>query len=194
LPGIVLALSSAAFFGAFFVGLRRVGWKRGLAVSPSVVALWAVPFVLLYQSNAVVGHLVQPRYVLPLMVIALGVASLRPDAHQAWAGARIWAAGIALTLAFGAALHTNIRRYTTGLDEFHIDPGANAEWWWSGALSPMADWIIGTVAFAAVIVMWALVLPGAERKSLSTAPSEESEREFKRGHPTPSASVTEPPS
>lgn len=181
LPGIVFVLASSAFFGAFYIGLRGVDRRRAIAIVLAVLALWAVPFVLLYQSNALVGDLVQPRYVLPLMIIALGVASLRSDAAQAWSRARLWVAGVALTLAFGTALHTNIRRYTTGLDEFHVDPGSGAEWWWAGAPSPLVNLVLGTAAFAATFVMWGLVLRH-DASSASPGPhSQDSERGLEGG-------------
>jgi hypothetical protein len=158
LPSVVEVLATAVFAGALFVGLRHIAMRRIIAVLLALVALWAVPFLLLYQSRTVVGDLVQPRYILPLMLIVIGVASLRPDADAAWRGMRAWLAGSALTVAFMVALHTNIQRYTTGVDRFGIDPGAGAEWWWGGAPSPLATWLIGTLAFAAVIVLLIMAL------------------------------------
>lgn len=159
LPAVVEVLAAAVFAGALFVGLRRVSVRRTLAVAAGFLALWVVPFVLLYQSRTVVGDLVQPRYLLPLMVIAIGVASLRRDAIASWSGARLWLAGGALTIAFAVSLRTNIQRYTTGTDQMQLDPGANGEWWWNAAPSPLATWVIGSLAFAGIFVLISLCLP-----------------------------------
>lgn len=171
LPAVVEVLATAVFAGALFVGLRHVATRRVIAVVLALVALWAVPFFLLYQSRTVVGDLVQPRYILPLMVIAIGVASLRPDADAAWRGMRAWLAATALTVAFTVALHTNMQRYTTGVDRFGIDPGAGAEWWWGGAPSPLATWIIGTLAFATALVLLIVTLRPPARPVLPTDPA-----------------------
>ncbi|WP_455131880.1 DUF2142 domain-containing protein [Microbacterium aurum] len=159
LPATVRVLAIAVFAGALFVGLRRVSLRRGIAIGLAFAAIWLVPFLLLYQSRTVVGDLVQPRYILPLMVMLVGVASLRPDAALAWRGARLWLGGLALTIAYGVALHTNTQRYTTGVDQFSFDPGAGAEWWWSLAPSPLVTWIMGTIAFAGLFVSAHFLLP-----------------------------------
>ena len=124
-----------------------------VAIFIAGAAAWLVPFVLLAQTNATVGSMVQPRYVLPLLVILLGVASLRSDAERAWDGARYGVAASALTIAVAFSLHQNMRRYTTGLDDPGLDPGQGARWWWAGAPSPMFVWIVGVVAFAGVLTL-----------------------------------------
>lgn len=159
MPAAVPVLVTAVFTGALFIGIRRVDRRRAIALGLALAAVWIVPFVLLYQSRIVVGTIVQPRYLLPLMVIALGVASLRRDAEHVWNGARAALAGGALVFAFVVSLHYNIQRYTTGVDSTSIDPGGNAEWWWAGAPAPMAVWLIGSFAFAAVLALFALTLP-----------------------------------
>lgn len=171
LPAVVEVLGATVFGGVLFIGLRRVGGRRAVAVLFALLALWAVPFVLLYQSRTVVGDLVQPRYLLPLMIIAIGVASLRRDAEYAWNGYRLWLGGAALTVAFAAALRTNIQRYTTGIDQFHLDPGTNAEWWWNGAPSPLVTWVVGTLAFAGIFVLLSLALPRPEREPSTSGPA-----------------------
>jgi hypothetical protein len=168
LHSVVQVLSTFVFAGALFVGITRARGRRALAVVLALAAMWAVPFILLYQSRTTVGDLVQPRYILPLMVIAIGVASLRRDADRSWAGMRLWLAGGALTIAFTVALHTNIQRYTTGANHLSLDPGAGAKWWWSDVPSPLVIWAAGTIAFVAVIVLLRLVLPRGEREA-STA-------------------------
>ena len=158
---MVSTLSTAVFFGAIFVGSRNVNVRRAIATTLTLIALVIVPFALVFQSRVMVGNVVQPRYFLPLMVIAVGVASLRVDAEQSWKGMRFALGGVALVASMSVALHTNIERYTTGLDVRSLDPGAMAEWWWSSAPAPSVTWIAGTIAFALMFVGLWLVLPSA---------------------------------
>ena len=161
MPAVVTVLANAVFWGAFFVGGGRASVRRGVAIALGVAAMWLVPVVLLGQSRMVVGELVQPRYLMPLMIITLGVASARLDIARAWGGFRSIAAIGALAIANMVALHTNIQRYTTGLDRFSADPGADAEWWWAWAPSPLLVWLGGGLAFAATLILLAVLLPAA---------------------------------
>jgi len=155
LPAVVTALAFGVFCASVFIGLHRLAPRRAIAVALAFAALWLVPFVLLAQSRAVVGEIVQSRYLLPLVVILLGVASAGQRMISAWSGPRAFVAGVALTAAMSFALHDNIRRYTFGADGNAVDPGAGAEWWWAAAPSPLTIWIVGTLAFAAILaVLW----------------------------------------
>lgn len=144
----VWVLATAAFAGALFIGIRRPTRRRMIAITLSLLAMWAVPFVMLAQSNAVVGTTVQPRYLLPLMLIAVGVASLRPDAERAWDGFRFAAAATCLWIALTIGMRQNISRYTSSGD----DDAASAGWWWTGAPAPLVVWVAGSVAFGAMLV------------------------------------------
>ncbi|WP_127820113.1 DUF2142 domain-containing protein, partial [Microbacterium sp. CPCC 204701] len=161
MPALVSVLAGAVFWGAFFIGGGRASVRRGVAIGLGVAAMWLVPVVLLAQSRMLVGELVQPRYLLPLMIITLGVASVRLDVARAWSGFRSIAAVAALAMANTTALHTNIQRYTTGLDQFSADPGAGAEWWWAWAPTPLLVWLGGGLAFTAALTLLVLLLPWA---------------------------------
>jgi hypothetical protein len=138
--------------------------------------------VLLAQSRAVVGTHVQSRYLLPLIVLLLGVASLSPRIMSAWRGPRLLVAGLALTAAMSMALHDNIRRYTVGVDSSAVDPGLDAEWWWSAAPSPLTIWLVGSVAFAAVFAMLWLLLRRID---------DPDDIEFETAQPEPAARLVE---
>lgn len=191
LPSTVEVLALSVFAGALFVGLRRISLRRAITVAFAFAAIWLVPFFLLYQSRTVVGDLVQPRYILPLMLMLVGVASLRPDAAAAWSGARLWLGGLALTVAYSVALHTNIQRYTTGVDRLSLDPGSDAEWWWSHAPSPFATWILGTLALAGVFVAVHFLLP-RERAEADTSLPEPSGLPALTGSPASGAHLAAP--
>lgn len=177
MPSSVYLLTFTVFAAALFIGIGRSDWRRLVALGLALASLWVVPFVLLTQSNAIIGTLVQPRYILPLMVIVIGVASLHPEAARLWRGPRSYLAMACLGVAMTVALHTNIRRYTTGIDVLTLDPGARAEWWWTGAPSPIVTWIGGSLAF--VGVLFALILmnretatpTGSEPLTVADAPS-----------------------
>lgn len=164
LPSTVTVLVWTVVAGALFVGIRRMDIRRTIALVLALAALWLVPFVLLYQSRVVVGTIIQPRYILPLLVIAIGVASLRRDADRSWNGTRIALAGCALTIAYIISLQFNLQRYTTGTDKSSLDPGANAEWWWDGVPGPALVWVVGSATFLAVFALFALTLPRPERE------------------------------
>lgn len=161
MPAAVSVLTTGVFFGAIFIGVKSASRRRLIAIVLAIAAMWLVPFILLAQSNAWVGVEIQPRYILPLMVILIGVASLRTNAVRSWAGSRFWLAAAALWLAATVALQRQISRYTTGLDRLQPDPGGSAEWWWSAGPSPLAVWIIGSLAFAGVFAGFWLVLRDA---------------------------------
>jgi hypothetical protein len=80
---------------------------------------------------------------------------------------RLWFVIIALTLANAIALHTNIRRYTTGIRVQGFNLDEPREWWWPffpDFLSPNALWFIGSLAFG--VLIWALltrVVPSVTR-------------------------------
>ena len=172
-PQAVTALAFGVFAATIFVGIRRLAVRRAVAVAFAFAALWLVPFALLAQSRAVVGTEVQSRYLLPLMIILVGVASLLPRVSAEWRGPRALVAGGALAVAMSLALHANIRRYTVGVESNAIDPGLSAEWWWAAGPSPLVVWLVGTAAFAAVFVLlWLVIRPtsGAGKAPHAFAP------------------------
>lgn len=155
LPTAVWVLTLLVLGGVLLVGMAGFTWRRTVAVVGALAALWLVPFILLATSHAVIGTQVQPRYVLPLLIIAVGVATASPLVDRLWTGSRVALIGVALSIAAAVALHFNIRRYTTGLDVSAIDPGYAAEWWWPVAPSPMAVWVMGVLGFTGLLaIIW----------------------------------------
>lgn len=167
MPPAVWVLTTAVFAGALFIGIRDASPRRLWAITGAALALWIVPFVMLALSHAVIGTQVQPRYILPLMVILLGVATAGAKGEHVWRGHHVAAGGIALVVAVTIALQFNTRRYTTGLDANNIDPGFAAEWWWGLAPSPLAVWVIGSLAFGVMIaLLWWSALPRVKGAAL----------------------------
>ncbi len=182
MPASVWVLTTAVFAGAIFVGLRRSGTRRAVAVGVALAATWVVPLVMLAQSNALVGQTVQPRYLLPLMVIAVGIASLRKDAEQAWSGSRLTLAASALSIAVTIALHQNMRRYTAGASNEAIDPGAGAHWWWVGTPSPLIGWLVGSLAFVGLIASLSMIKRSTKTEQTALKmPTPSSQQDLPRG-------------
>ena len=94
------------------------------------------------------------------MMVFLGTMLLSRDGRPVISEkGRLWFVIIALTLANAVALHTNIRRYTTGIRVQGFDLNEPREWWWpffSDFLSPNLLWFVGSVAFGALL--WVLLM------------------------------------
>ncbi|EYR64772.1 hypothetical protein N866_05180 [Actinotalea ferrariae CF5-4] len=154
MPPAVWALSWGVLVAVVFQGLARVTWRQGLAVGAIVAALAVVPGYLQFLTGHPVGSYVQPRYILPLLVLLAVAAMIRSDGRSlVLSGAQRWLIVVVLAFVNAVALHHNIRRYVTGLDVVDIDLDAGVEWWWALPVSPMVVWVAGTVAFAGALAL-----------------------------------------
>lgn len=156
MPGSVWATAFAIFAALTFGGLRNAGARKWIALGGVAAALVVVPMYILLHDRVVVGYGVQPRYIYPLVVIFGGLAlvGLARDLGLGRVQKVVVAAG--LTIANSVALHVNLRRYVTGLDNPTFNLNDPVEWWWSAPISPMAVWAGGSVLFAlaAALVVW----------------------------------------
>jgi len=150
LPGIVWVGGFGAFAALVFVGLRWQSPRKLVAVVAMLGAMWVVPTFILQQSQVAVGSEVQPRYLLPLIVMLAGVSFLGPAHRRIELSATQTVALVAvLSVANSVALMFNMRRYVTGEDVAGVDVDDAPPWWWSNLpLSPLIIWILGSVAFA----------------------------------------------
>ena len=67
LPAIVPTLTGFVFAGLAFWGLRRLYWRKSVAVGLVALSLVVVPLYILMHDQVIVGAYVQPRYFLPLL-------------------------------------------------------------------------------------------------------------------------------
>jgi hypothetical protein len=159
MPASVWAVAAFVFAGVVVAGLGLRYPRKWMATSIMLGALVLIPTFLLVQTRATVGNAIQPRYILPLIVMLAVVALLRSGpllARPTWL--QLVVVGAGLVMAQSLALHEVIRRYTTGTDVIGWNLDAHAEWWWAAAPSPLAVWMIGSVAFTAMIALIALKL------------------------------------
>ncbi|MBM7504150.1 DUF2142 domain-containing protein [Agromyces aurantiacus] len=170
MPAIVWASSLGVFAAVCFLGLRSISWRKWTALAILWVALILVPVWVLVQSRVIVGAEVQPRYILPLMVMLGGVALLQlPGRLIDPTRTQLWVVGVALALANAVALHTNIRRYISGDEVADWNLNRHVEWWWDMPITPMVVWAIGTIAFAGCVglVLWAIARFSGSRRSVA---------------------------
>lgn len=83
------------------------------------------------------------------MIMFAGVALTALKAgRDTFSAIQVWIAVTGLTVANSLALHTNIRRYVTGIDTGGVNLDEKVEWWWALPIGPMWVWALGTIAFA----------------------------------------------
>lgn len=172
---VVWVLAFGAFCGVLFLGLGARVKRKGIAAGVVFVALWLVPTVVLTQAHYLVGDFVQPRYILPLIVLLGGLALLqRTGAELRPTISQLVVVIGALAMANALALHANIRRYVTGTDVSGVNLDRNVEWWWNLPISPMFVWVAGSLAFAALLI----ILGATWRTKASATTTETLDRGF----------------
>lgn len=154
MPALVSAATVAVFVGVGFVGISRMWGRKAVALGALILALVAVPLYVLQAGGDLIGEQVQPRYLLPLIVMLAGLLMLT----EARAPIRVtlsqrFAVLLALSGAHFVALHLNIRRYVTGIDGVSVNLDAGVEWWWQGPIGPNAVWLLGSLAFAMLVAL-----------------------------------------
>lgn len=150
MPAITHVSVAAVVAGLIATGLRAMWPEKLLSLAIVATALTVLPLRVLQGSHATVGVQVQPRYLLPLVFVAVATALAgrpRSDSPGLTTSQTI-AVYTLLVLANTFGLHANIRRYVTGQDVLSFNLGQKVEWWWSFGPSPMEVWAIGSAAFA----------------------------------------------
>ncbi|TBN55947.1 DUF2142 domain-containing protein [Glaciihabitans arcticus] len=152
MPAVVLFGSVAVFVAIGFGGLSRLSPRKTLVVLLLALTVWVLPAFVLYQGGDVVGESVQPRYILPLIVLLGGLLMLTRGAQRIeFTRAQLVLVGTTLAVVQFVALHMNLRRYVTGTDGASANLDAGIEWWWDIPISPNGVWILGSLAYAALV-------------------------------------------
>ena len=154
MPALVAFAGVVAFVGITFSGLARLWWQKIVAVCVLLAALWLIPTYVLVKGNNEVGQNVQPRYLLPLIVMFAGVILLtRAGEPLRIVRAQRIPVMVGLAIAQCIALYFNLHRYVDGANGHGFDLDANIKWWWSMPIPPMAVWAVGSLGFAALLVV-----------------------------------------
>lgn len=124
------------------------------SLSALVVAVVAIPMYVLQVDRAVVIQNVQSRYLLPLVTVIVGLALVSSSDQLSQRHMTRRTTGVVVSLiavAHGAALHTNMRRYISGLDVVSPNLSEAKEWWPTWLPNPNVCWILATVSMAIVV-------------------------------------------
>ncbi len=149
-PSLVPIVMSGIVFALITFGLRDYDRPKTIAIALSAAALFLVPFRTLYVARTSVGESLQPRYILPLLIILVSISLLPPITrqHDLRLSTAQWSTlAFAAATAHAVALHVQFQRYTTGLDVRHLNLNTKAEWLPPGPLDPMTLWLIGSLGF-----------------------------------------------
>lgn len=116
MPTLVPVVGILVIGGLLLHGLGVMWPRKAVVAGLAAAALVAVPMAFLYAQRLLVGQMIQPRYVLPLLTLTvamtlLGVRAGRPLWLQP---AQAWAIGTGLVISATLAFWVNLHRYAFG--------------------------------------------------------------------------------
>lgn len=152
IPSIVWCVGLACFVGVGFIGAKGLSARRLVVLFGGTLLLFAMPAILLAAAGDNVGENLQPRYLLPLVVLFAGIMTL----SSGWAPNRLtrpqWILiASALSVTQFISLYLNMQRYISSRENQSVNLDDDIQWWWHMSPSPMAVMIIGSVSYAALI-------------------------------------------
>jgi hypothetical protein len=157
MPDVVPAAAIVAFVAVAFVGIARLDRRKAIAAVGVLAVLVVLPVWVLTRGGNIVGDNLQPRYLLPLIVLGAFILLTMPNGG-AITMTRVQTAIVLALLAIAnlIALQVDIRRYVTGIGQQGVNLDAGTDWWWTGfPVGPNWVWIVGTLAFTALlVVLW----------------------------------------
>lgn len=165
LPGIVPWAATGAFIAVGFAGIGLLTWRKAIATGGVLLVLIVLPVYVLTAGGDKVGANLQPRYLLPLIVLFVFLLVTETvGGRLRFTRVQTFAILAALAVANLVSLQVDIRRYVTGADQQGLNLDAGAEWWWTGfPVGPMWVWVIGAVAYAGLL---AILWPQLRRREL----------------------------
>jgi hypothetical protein len=154
MPAIVSAAAVAVFIAVGFAGIGRMWGRKAIALATIVIFLVAIPVYVLQAGGDTIEENIQPRYLLPLVVLFAGTLTLtRSVGKITFTLTQRFAIVVALATSHFVALHINLRRYVTGTDASGVNLDAGVEWWWAGPIGPNAVWLLGSLAYTLLVVI-----------------------------------------
>jgi hypothetical protein len=167
MPTIVVFGAVSCFVVIVFAGLTSLSRRKGFALLGVALVLAVLPIYVLGKGGDVMGQAVQPRYILPLVIVFAGLAVLSVGTQgMRFTRPQLVVLVATLSIAQFLALYTTMRRYIQGVggSGWNLDRGI--EWWWDIPFSPMFVLIIGSAAYTGLLVLVARELAPAARRSV----------------------------
>lgn len=156
MPALVWFTTMLLYVGVAFWSLSfKRNARTVLAIVLAAIAMVMVPAWVITQNGVEVGVLVQPRYVLPLQALFIGLLLYgSADPRVKLSRVQRWVVVVGLASANSIALYLTFRRFLTGTDYAGFDLNKNVEWWWQDMpIPPGVFWIAGSAAFAGLLIL-----------------------------------------
>ena len=138
MPPVTYVGSFVIVLALLFYGLRFINFPE--AVSIFLIGLFAfiVPFFVLLRSNLRVGEWLQPRYILPIFYVLIGLSLIVifRSFHEKSLLIIVNLIFFLSSITFTFSLHTFYRRYVAGLDNFNLFFEKTNSWWWEFSIFP----------------------------------------------------------
>ena len=152
MPQTVTILVTWMILGVTFLAIRNSWWQKWAVAATMFLLAWGIPVWTLQLGGHKTGEQIQPRYLIPLFIVAIGVLLLQKTGDAVIISSRAGQIGIivALALANSIALHANTRRYTTGTVRGGVDLDYARDWWWLSLpefFGANAMWAVGSLSF-----------------------------------------------
>jgi len=142
LPQFVSTLTIFAFGAMLIYASARIRW-RGVLLTGIVFALMIIlPVFILFQQEVLVGHWVQPRYIMPLLVLLMAIPAWHIAKGRVLTTPQRWMFIVTLGVAQAFALRATINRYAYGNDEI-----IESSWWRDWAPGPRWVLLLGSLSF-----------------------------------------------
>ena len=154
MPALVKFGATAVVVAVGFVALSAMWLRKALVVFGAALTVYIVPLNVLTAGGNIVGEAVQPRYVLPLIVLLVGLLLVtRPGSRFTFGRAALVVIVATVAVVNSVALFTNLRRYVVGVNVSGLNLDTHPSWWWNMAISPMTVWMVGSLALAATVAI-----------------------------------------
>ena len=161
LPPIV-GIIGVSLFAITTYNALRIGdrWRNWSALAITGFGYVVIMFVLI-QGGFIVGETVQPRYILPLLPLFIGLTTMANLEFDKSMRIKSWRFAIIamLTATNSISIYTNIRRYVTGMNEkVVLSLNIDTEWWRLSHISPNTAFLITSISFSMFLTMiWKLL-------------------------------------
>jgi hypothetical protein len=138
MPPVTYVGSFVTVLALLFFSFRFINSSESISIFLIGLFAFIVPFFVLLTSNLRVGEYLQPRYILPIFYVLIGL-SLIVIFRSFSAKSLLIVVNLVFFISsttFIFALHTFYRRYVEGLDNFNLFFKATNSWWWEFPIFP----------------------------------------------------------